>query len=311
LQGTPLLQTLEFNEFHFAEEHCRALATLQRRDLEVILGSCILDPQDAEDDFIEWFRHNQVVTELTNCEMESSIYCAFSGNNSVKELLIGYYEEQTRSMFRALPGNMGIEHLTVLYVVTTATWRLLFRSLSTHPRIKLLSLSNMVLVSYGSSSAESRSTVMDAMLQMLRRNTVVQTIELPRAFNDEEEYQNLILPRLEMNRSCFEVQRRAVKRADPSIRPQLLGRALHMVRYNPELVFIFLSENIPAFVRTEEEEDGDREEEYVAPLENDPNVVSLSRQKRKVSSSCFTTDILDYCTLNLLLYYWCRSKFGG
>ena len=87
---------------------------------------------------------------------------------------------------------------------------------------------------------------------MLYSNTMVHTIELPDAYTDEEVYQNSILPRLEMNRTCFEVQRQAVKRADPSIRPQLLGRALHVVRYNPELVYLFLSENVPVFVRTGE-----------------------------------------------------------
>jgi hypothetical protein len=95
-------------------------------------------------------------------------------------------------------------------------------------------------------------------------------------------YQNSIFPRLEMNCTCFEVQRQAVKRADPSIRPQLLGRALSVVRYNPELVFLFLSENVPAFVRTEE--DGDKEEESVAHLEQDPVVVAVAGQKRKASS---------------------------
>jgi hypothetical protein len=59
-----------------------------------------------------------------------------------------------------------------------------------------------------------------------------------------------------MNRSCFEVQRQAVKRADPSIRPQLLGRALYVVQFNSDLVFRFLSENVPAFVQTEEEGGG-------------------------------------------------------
>jgi hypothetical protein len=111
---------------------------------------------------------------------------------------------------------------------------------------------------------------------------VVHTIELP--FNNEEVYQNAILPRLEMNRNSFLVQRRAVKRADPSIRPQLLGRALHVVRYNPELVFLFLSENVPAFVRTEEEENGDREEEFVAPLKQDYVLGSVAGQKRKALS---------------------------
>jgi hypothetical protein len=72
------------------------------------------------------------------------------------------------------------------------------------------------------------------------------------------------------------VQRQAVKRADPSsVRPQLLGRALHTVRYNPALVNLFLSENVPAFVGTEEEE------ESAAPLEPDPVIVYIAGQKRK------------------------------
>ena len=117
---------------------------------------------------------------------------------------------------------------------------------------------------------------MNAILQMLYLNTVVQIIEFPYHFNNKAVYLNFILPRLTMNRSRFEVQRQAVKRADPSIRPQLLGRALHVVRYNSELVFQFLSENVPAFVRTEEEEVvGDS----ALPLQNES--VIISGQKRK------------------------------
>jgi hypothetical protein len=83
-------------------------------------------------------------------------------------------------------------------------------------------------------------------------NVVVCTIDLPDGLNDEDVYRNFILPRLEMNRTCFEVQRQAVKRADPAIRPQLLlGRALHVVQHIPKnLVFMFLSENVPAFIRS-------------------------------------------------------------
>jgi hypothetical protein len=118
---------------------------------------------------------------------------------------------------------------------------------------------------------------MNAIIQMLHLNTVIHTIELPDALYTEEVYLNSILPRLEMNRTCFEVQRLAVKRADPSIRPQLLGRALHVVRFNPNLVFQFLSENVPAFFRTEDEE-----EDSAIPLQNDP--VLVSGQKRKAPS---------------------------
>jgi hypothetical protein len=274
------LQVLEFNWFHFKEEHCRALATLQRKDLKVKFTCCKLDPQDAEDTFIEWFRHNQVLTELIYCRMENSIFSAFSGNNSVKKItldaqIFGPSEEKMRSLLLALPGNMGIEHLAFVRLeMSDETWILLFRSLSTHPRINYLSIDNRFAIRL---SAESKSTMMNAIIQMLHLNTVVLTIEVPDAFRDEAVYQNVILPRLEMNRTCFEVQRQAVKRADPSIRPQLLGRALHVVRFNPNLLFQFLSENVPAFVRTEDEE-----EDSVIPLENDSAIVS--GQKRKAPS---------------------------
>jgi hypothetical protein len=177
-------------------------------------------------------------------------------------------EEQICSLAHALPGNMGIEHLAIRSLkMSDETCRLLFRSLTMHPRIHFLSIQSY--------SAESKSTMMKAILQMLHLNTVVQRIDLLSGLSDQEVYQNSILPRLEMNRSFFEVQCQAVKRADFAIRPQLLGRALHVVRYNPNLVFQFLSENVPAFVRTAEEED-----DSAIPLAKVPAIVS--GQKRKV-----------------------------
>jgi hypothetical protein len=273
LRESPSLEVLEFDMFHFKEEHCRALATLQR-NLKVKFSYCKLDLQYVEGTFIDWF---QIVTELNDCWMDSSFISALSGNNSVTKITIdahvfGLSEEKMRSLLRALPGNIGIEHLAFRFeMMSNETWILLFRSLTMHPRIKFLSIDTCPLVF----SAESKSTMMNAIIQMLQLNTVVQTIALPDEFNNEEVSQNSILPRLEMNRTCFVVQRLAVKRADPSIRPQLLGRALHAVRYNPNLVFQFLSENVPAFVRTEDEE-----EDSAISLQNHPVIVS--GQKRKV-----------------------------
>jgi hypothetical protein len=253
--------------------------TLERTDLEVKLFYCTLEPVDAEDTFIEWFRNNQVVTEIDCCHIGGHILSALSGNNSVKKLIIDmgirkFGEGKLCSLLGALPGNMGIEHLTIFdFEISHKTWILLFRSLSTHPRIKLLSLRHKWFTVPTLLSAASKTARMKAVIQMLHINTVVHTIDLVDHFRDEEMYQNFILPRLEMNRSCFAVQRQAMKRADPSIRPQLLGRALHVVRYNPNLLFQFLSENVPAFVRAEEEEAS------AIPLQNDPAIVS--GQKRK------------------------------
>jgi hypothetical protein len=86
LRGSPLLLRLDFEGFDFGEEHCRAFATIQRTDLKVEFINCTLEPKDAEGDFIEWFRHSQVVTELQNCRTGSRFLQALSGNSSVKKL---------------------------------------------------------------------------------------------------------------------------------------------------------------------------------------------------------------------------------
>jgi hypothetical protein len=283
-RGSLSLQHLMFNGLHFEEEHCRALATLQRTDLTVEFTYCAIETQDAQDIFIEWFRHNQVVTELNCCEIDSSMICALSGNNSLKKLTIEkdsfwFGEEEMRSLLQALPGNMGIEHLTLTdFQMTDEAWSLLFRSLATHPRMNFLSINYSSFSTY-STESNTPITIVNAILKMLLLNTVVYTIDVPPVFNNEELYQNSIIPRLEMNRSCFEVQRQALKRADPSVRPQLLGRALHVVRYNPNLVFQFLLENVPAFVRTEEEEDV-----AVAFVEQNPIIATGPGSKRKAPS---------------------------
>jgi hypothetical protein len=274
LEGSPSLQVLELEWIDFKEDHCRALATLERTNLEVTFSKCKFEPQDADGAFIEWFRHSNVVTSLYHCKMEASTLAALSGNNSVKNLTISGRAsskpsvEEMRSLLQALPGNRGIEDLSLNYIVMSdETWSLFFRSLSTHPRIK-----RVCIVYRSNLSAESMTTWTNAIFQMLQDNTVLQTIDLPDPFKNEAVYQNAILPRLEMNRSCFEEQRQAVKRADPSIRPQLLGRALHVVRYNPDLVFRFLSENVPAFVRAEEEDSA-------IPLQINPAIVSGHKRK--------------------------------
>jgi hypothetical protein len=294
LPESPSLQVLEFVGFHFKEEHCRALATLERTDLEVTvtLRYCTIELKDAEDLFIEWFRQNRVVTELDCCGMDSNIICAICGNNYVKKLTIANFatrdfgKAEIPVLAQALMGNMGLEHLVFRDFVTSSKgWSLLFRSLSTHPRINFLSIHSLPYSPYF--SAESKSIMMNAIIKMLYLNTVVHTIEFPSyqnenpdEFNNEEVYHNSILPRLEMNLTCFEEQRQAVRQADPSIRPQLLGRALHVVRYNPNLVFQFLSENVPAFVRTEEEDSTiPLQNDTALPWENDPVIVSGSKRK--------------------------------
>jgi hypothetical protein len=250
LEASPSLKLLEFKGFFLEEAHCRALATLSRTGLEVTFYGCSFDPQGAEGTFIEWFRHNQVVTQLIFCTMEDSVIFALSGNSSVKRLLStdGHGGKTSRSLAKALPGNQGIEYLYFFMTPSYHMFNLLLRSLWTHPRIQSMEIG----CAYGL-SPELIASMMNAVLRLVQCNTVVHTIDLPDNVKDEEFFQNFILPRLEMNRSCFEDQRQALTRAAPPIRGQLLGRALYVVRYNPDLLFRFLSENVTAFVRSDED----------------------------------------------------------
>jgi hypothetical protein len=77
---------ISFYKVIFKEGHWRALATLRKTDLEVKLSHCTFKTQDEEDSFIEWFRHNHVVTELHYSDMDSSMLYALSGNKSLEKL---------------------------------------------------------------------------------------------------------------------------------------------------------------------------------------------------------------------------------
>jgi hypothetical protein len=250
LEASPSLHLLEFEVYAFKEVDCYALATLKRADLKVTFRSCSFDTQGAEDTFIEWLRNSQVVTKLQNCKMDDGIISALNGNSSIKSLTVSTLGEDdiTRSLAGALSGNQGIEDLLVYS--TDETWKLLLlRSLTVHPRIQSVSLfCNRHM------SAASKASMMNAILRLVQCNTMVHTIDLPNYTyaKEEEFFQNSIVPRLEMNRTCFEHQRQALTRADHAIRGQVLGRALHVVRNNPDLLFRFLSENVQVFVGSDE-----------------------------------------------------------
>jgi hypothetical protein len=103
-------------------------------------------------------------------------------------------------------------------------------------------------------------------------NTSLQTIHLSERQYDQEIYLNEILPRLEMNRVL------AVKKIrDRTFRQAVLGRALYSVRSSPNLVWMFLSENVDAFVRSEEESNS----EVPAAVAAVVAVVSVAGSKRK------------------------------
>lgn len=178
--GSPSLKYLEFMLAGFREEHCRALATLERTDLSIVFRDCVFEPQGGQGAFIQWLWNTQ--DDFTDEEM-------YQNSNLPRiEMNHNYFEVQGQVVKRADPVNL--------------------------------------------------------------------------------------------ERNYFEVQRQAVKRPDLSIRAQLPGRALHVVQYNPDLVFRFLCENVPSFARSEDDDEnddvgdvGDDADTPVEPSANDPTVI--------------------------------------
>jgi hypothetical protein len=163
LEASPGLELLEFKTFQFEEAHCCALATVERTDLEVTFMECHFDAQGAEDIFIEWLRHSQVVTKHEYCSMEDSIISALSGNSSVKSLSLNTAcgNDTIRSFATVLPDNQGIEILHIMSLLSDETWSLLLRSLWAHPRIQSVTISF-----FDSLSVASKTSMMNEVLRL-------------------------------------------------------------------------------------------------------------------------------------------------
>jgi hypothetical protein len=88
--------------------------------------------------------------------------------------------------------------------------------------------------------------------EMVQHNTVLHTINLIEYERDEKIYTELILPYLETN--LYRPRVLAVKKTiERPFREKVLGRALDSVKSNANLVWLFLSENVDAFVRSDVE----------------------------------------------------------
>jgi hypothetical protein len=120
---------------------------------------------------------------------------------------------------------------------------------------------------------------------MVQENTILHSIELSAYEREAKIYTEEISPYLETN--LYRPRVVAIKKTSASpFREKVLGRALFCVKSNPNLVWMFLSENMDAFVRSEEEEEGDREAPVaatVAPVVvGVPVAVAVAGSKRKL-----------------------------
>jgi hypothetical protein len=127
---------------------------------------------------------------------------------------------------------------------------------------------------------EQKSHRTRVLADMMKVNTILLTILLSDNEHDDQIYTEEISPYLETN--LYRPRVLAVKKTHVrEFREKVLGRALDCVKSNPNLVWMFLSQNVDAFVRSEEEEEGNSEVPVAVAAVTAPVVVEVAGSKRK------------------------------
>jgi hypothetical protein len=239
-----------------SEDHCRALATMSRLDVELDLRKCSLLDDDAAGTFVEYLQSDRGPVKLGFCEIDSRVIAnGLTGDSRVNKLELDndLDDPATGVILKALANNRGLAELDLsLCKMSDDNWSILCESLKAHPTLTSLGVRSIIPIErFGGTVSERDKARTCAIADLMEHNTILQTIRLSEGHYDQQIYLEEILPRLETNR--YRPRVLAVKKTNQRLfREKVLGRALH-------LVWMFLSENVDAFVRSEEEEESNSE----------------------------------------------------
>jgi hypothetical protein len=251
------LRRVTLHSMTLSEDHCRALATMSRFDVEVKISDCYA----AELAFVECLQSDRGPIQLIRCKIDSQILAsALAGKSRVTKLIEpnGVFNWTTTNaagmavLFTALASNRGMLDLNLRgQPINDENWTILCESLKAHPTLTSLNLCNTTGVRIG--LTDERKTNLTCLLaKMVQQNTVLHTVHLSEHERDAQIFTEEIHPYLEAN--LYRPRVLAVKKTNERpFREKVLGRALYCVRSNPNLAWMFLSENVDAFVRSEEE----------------------------------------------------------
>jgi hypothetical protein len=253
------LRHVTLRDMALTEDLCRALATMSRLDVELDMVDCSL-ADDAAGAFVECLHSDRGPIKLKQCDIDTQIIAsALTGNSRVTSLKPDYlstHDAETAVLFSALANNRGLEELDLKDIaISDDNWSILYESLKAHPTLTDLDLRRTMPVSSGIRNVladEQKSHRTRVLADMMKVNTVLHTIHLSEDERDDQIYTEEISPYLETN--LYRPRVVAVKKTiERPFREKVLGRALDCVKSNPNLVWMFLSENVDAFVRSEEE----------------------------------------------------------
>jgi hypothetical protein len=247
-QSDTSLKTLRLEDMTLDTDHCIALETNDRIDLDIELSNCKLT-DDGTQAFLESQRRNKGPEKLLNCKMDVAVLAeAVRGNRSLKSLKpCGELDhdqlspEDFETLAQALRENEGLVTLDISgQPILSESWHIILKSIQNHPSLQVLDLH--LTPSSRRMSAAIKTERMLAIVEMLQENTVILTIHMLLHECDKQVLQDSINPRLQLN--LYRLRIRAIKELAPGVlRSKLVGCALGKVSQNVNLLWLILREN--------------------------------------------------------------------
>jgi hypothetical protein len=248
-QSTTSLKELRLEDMTLDRDHCIALESNDRTDLEIELSNCKLTDEGTQA-FLESQRRDKGPDKLLNCKMDVAVLAeAVRGNTSLKSLKPcgGLDHDQLSSgdfetLAKALKENEGLVTLDLAgQPIIEESWRIILKSIQNHPSLQVLDLH--LTPSSRRMSAATKTERMLAIVKMLQVNTIILKIHMLLHECDKQVLQDLINPRLQLN--VYRLRVRAIKEVAPGVlRRKLVGRALGKVSKNINLLWLILRENV-------------------------------------------------------------------
>jgi hypothetical protein len=239
------LRNLSLGSLRLNTCHCRAIDALTRTDLQIELSQC-KPSESGEEILLECIRQNRGPTKLIDCRIDTRrLAGALRGNNSVTTLAPrgDCSEEERLVLVQALAENEGLVTLDLRYrPLSDEIWIALWQSVARHPKLEKLVLPHVGgTFGYDLAMDTQKTLRMQAMMDVLRVNTVLHTIQLNRDGFDSEILDSIVYPLLLANK--YRPRVGAITDVEGTLRHKLLGRALGSISSNPSLIWMFLSGN--------------------------------------------------------------------
>jgi hypothetical protein len=192
---------------------------------------------------------NQGPTELYYCDIDYSVLAnGLSGNSRLKSLRLRVSRDAGNQELLAIAGalreNKGLVDLDLGhdFIMSDETWYAVCDSLKTHPTLQVLNLRSIQWPSEVPLPPAVLNSRIQALVDMLKVNTLIHTIHLTPHHSEHELYRGSVIPYLETNRLRPRLLAIQATRPIP-YRAKVLGRALLAVRTDANRFWMPLSGN--------------------------------------------------------------------